>query len=876
MPPKKAAATKKKAAAPPPPPKAKVAAKRLVGKVPAPAKGSATAASSKAKAKAKAVEVPRASASAKTDKTDKAAAKAPAKAKAKAEAQPQAEGPRASTERKGAVGTATKRKAEETAPSSAAKRTATEVSTGQGDAASEGPASTNPLRDATVALTGELDGLTRGEIGHRLKAAGAKVMSSVSSKTTYLIVGSHLDDGRQVEETSKYRKYLELQSKGGKCPEVLREEQLLALLGASGGEKKVAAIVVAAPRTFESAKDQAVPWVERHKPGLLSDLLGNASGVKKLSTWLRDWDDVVLRGRKKGVMFKPGGGMPDNVNARAALVSGPPGIGKTTAARLVAKELGWTEVLEYNASDARGQKVINTMSDCLAGNRTLSFGKGGLGGLVEGNISSSSTKRCVIIMDEVDGLGAGDRGGNAALIKMIKNTKNPVICICNDHSSPKVRSLAFSCYDIRFARPTKTTIAQRAAEIAASEGLGVEANALEALAESCGNDIRHVLNQLQVLAIMPQYRSEILGYSDMQGRLSEISKDSAIMMNTFEACRNLLTASMVSKMKTRDRFDHFFLDSNIMHLFVQENYLNSVSKKPIDDDLLERCASSASSMAQGDLVNERVRNNQDWSLLPDMGTLSTVYPSFLTNGFVSFPDFPKFLGNYSKMGRAKRLSSELRTILRLFTTTQGRQLVTSGFSDVLYRRILQRLRDEEDVAGAAQVMDAYGLQREHIVEHLNELTSHLTGEDEYKLLDTKLKAAMTREMNRGSHAVRVFLPPVKRRRGVYFPEGDEGLGEDAEESKEAPAEEEAKEKDKEEDVLGGLVRKAKPAKSLNRKTKDSGGKVGEDEVWEPARPKETKSSSSTSVPKSKAAAKAKVPAKAKAKSKSSAKKPARK
>ena len=35
-------------------------------------------------------------------------------------------------------------------------------------------------------------------------------------------------------------------------------------------------------------------------------------------------------------------------------------------------------------------------------------------------------------MDEVDGVGAGDRGGINALIQIIKNTKIPIICICND------------------------------------------------------------------------------------------------------------------------------------------------------------------------------------------------------------------------------------------------------------------------------------------------------------------------------------------------------------------------------------------------------------------------------------------------------------
>lgn len=55
-------------------------------------------------------------------------------------------------------------------------------------------------------------------------------------------------------------------------------------------------------------------------------------------------------------------------------------------------------------------------------------------------------------MDEVDGMGGGDRGGMAELIAILKKTKIPIICICNDRQSPKVRSLANHCLDLRFQR----------------------------------------------------------------------------------------------------------------------------------------------------------------------------------------------------------------------------------------------------------------------------------------------------------------------------------------------------------------------------------------------------------------------------------------
>jgi len=69
--------------------------------------------------------------------------------------------------------------------------------------------------------------------------------------------------------------------------------------------------------------------------------------------------------------------------------------------------------------------------------------------------------RPLIIMDEVDGMSSGDRGGVAAIIAKIKSTKVPIICICNDRSSEKIRSLATHCLDVKFHKPHKGMIVKR-------------------------------------------------------------------------------------------------------------------------------------------------------------------------------------------------------------------------------------------------------------------------------------------------------------------------------------------------------------------------------------------------------------------------------
>ena len=99
-------------------------------------------------------------------------------------------------------------------------------------------------------------------------------------------------------------------------------------------------------------------------------------------------------------------------------------------------------------------------------------------------------------MDEVDGCGSSDRGGIAALIKVIKVTKTPIVCISNDHSSRKIVSLLNHCYDIKFTKPTVNDIVKRVGHIAKLEKLKIELTGLEKIIEFSGNDIRQIVNLL--------------------------------------------------------------------------------------------------------------------------------------------------------------------------------------------------------------------------------------------------------------------------------------------------------------------------------------------------------------------------------------------
>jgi replication factor C subunit 1 len=418
-----------------------------------------------------------------------------------------------------------------------------------------------------------------------LRSFGAKCTKSVSKKTTYLVYGEKLEDGRPVDTGKKYQQAEKLGTKKLNFSELedlirsllndnsfdlgnasldnlpnskkedkkenppvnqqvntaksylkKKEEQSPAKTNNNDYKPKDNKIVedVKENKEEESKTEAKILWTTKHTPQSMEEIIGNQSVVRKLVQWLNDWDDVILRGNVKeqesGSNYYKGGKNVDNVNARAALISGPPGIGKTSTVRLLAK-LNNYKTFELNASDQRNKGIINQKVGYLMNNLTLSS-----------SLEESNSKN-LIIMDEIDGMaGNEDRGGVSALIDIIKKTKIPIICICNDHQNQKLKTLIKYCYDLKFAKPDKRQVSKRLIEICKMEGFDVEPNAVEYLCESVGNDIRQCLNFLELWS----RKSNEMKYKDLKLGYNKYQKDSGLMISNFSAAQKLLSKNEVN------------------------------------------------------------------------------------------------------------------------------------------------------------------------------------------------------------------------------------------------------------------------------------------------------------------------------------------
>lgn len=526
--------------------------------------------------------------------------------------------------------------------------------------------------------------IDRDELTNILKGFGAKVTGSVSKKTTYLLAGDILEDGRAVNESSKYRRASELKTKiinFDELQEIVRErannpdldleninwKNSKPLQALQKAEEKMenmqtnpnsnrnfgflkAAIdkmdIDEAPvnkdtnnnniinndldnnyltKNFKAEEQHADLWTTKYIPKSTKEIIGNQSNVSKIAEWLEDWHDVHILGNKKEVeSSKNPRFRNENLNAKALLISGDPGIGKTSTVRLLAKILGF-KLFELNASDQRNKKVIINKVGYLTDSTTLECKK-----------DEKINQKNLILMDEIDGMaGNEDRGGIAALIQIIKNTKTPIICICNDRQSQKLKSLTNYCLDVKFSKPDKRQVTKRLVEICKMEGLKVEENAIENLCESVGNDIRQSLNFLQFWS----RKFSELKFFDMKNHFGKFNKDNLVMINHFDGVTKLLTRAAFSKMNFRDKLNMFFLDYDLVPLLVHENYLSCFKDKT--PQTLEKIYKSADHISFSDILDKKIRTQNNWNLLQDKGIHSSVAVGQYASNFLGFPKFPE-------------------------------------------------------------------------------------------------------------------------------------------------------------------------------------------------------------------------------------------
>lgn len=374
-------------------------------------------------------------------------------------------------------------------------------------------------------------------------------------------------------------------------------------------------------------------WTEKHKPKNTKEILSQGSAITEMTNWIETW--------------KPG---------KALFLHGPPGTGKTLIPEVIANERKWM-LLQVNASEKRNSEAIeNSLSESSKNLSLFHSGK-------------------LILIDEVDGISSGDRGGIGAIVKIIKESKFPIIVTANNPYISKLRPLRVHAKLVRLSKVNVKSIEKRLKEICEKEGVKADESVIKNLARWSSGDIRSAITDLQMLCEGKEEISEkdleSLGFRERETNIFSI-------LPTIFRSKNINAAKKAIRNCDKDPDEIFWWVENNLH----QEFTGPGSLAKAYDIL-----------SKADVFRQRVLEQQNWRfklyMIDTLAGISLAGES--SKSFIQYKPPDRFL----MLSRLKRKRAEMSSVFaKLVPYTHSSEKIIKNYYLPYLKIILSRMKKE--------------------------------------------------------------------------------------------------------------------------------------------------------------------------------------
>ena len=354
----------------------------------------------------------------------------------------------------------------------------------------------------------------------------------------------------------------------------------------------------------------------KYKPVHISNIVGNTKQIQYITNWLKNYDVTtdllkqhnllrkVTKGRKKKIIGISTKDEKNVIKKGNLVITGAHGTGKTTIIKLI---------LEYLKFDIIDINILNnniTFDNILL--KKLS--------IINEQQKLNNGKMMVIIIDEFESIITANE--KSSIIQMIRDNNFfrwlPIIIIGNNQHNKQLNDIKKYADEIKIFSPFPNELLKWVYVICKNEEINLEYNAIPKFIEYCQNDIRRILIQLDELLINYGHNKKItifqlenfdntMKMKDQEFDLYKCTEKILTEYQNIESCINI-----------------YDMEKILIPLMIHENYYKYVVKNRY---------SIIDNLSKSDIIENYIKNEQNWDLINVHGLVSCAFPSYLINKY---------------------------------------------------------------------------------------------------------------------------------------------------------------------------------------------------------------------------------------------------